>query len=109
MTTLEAIATARRLARYCRERAETSGRWRVWSDRALLLESAAADMEREMDAHARRAQRPAIALRDRVLTLLADRMPRRSANGADPFGHRRPRTLDRWRARAVPSDGPFAA
>jgi hypothetical protein len=99
MTHLEAITAARRLARYCREQAETSGRWRVWRDRALLLESAAHDMEREAGAR--------LSWPERVRELLEGRRP---AHGADPFGHRRPRTLEPARLRVVRRDeGPGAA
>ena len=95
MTHLEAISAARRLARYCRDQAETSGRWQVWRDRALLLESAAHDMEREAGAR--------LAWPERVRELLEGRRPAHD-NGADPFGHRRLRTLEPARLRLVRRD-----
>ncbi|HEX6938607.1 MAG TPA: hypothetical protein VF158_04295 [Longimicrobiales bacterium] len=80
-----------------------------WRTRALLmgLQTVAAELEAaeaERDPAARR-ERAGDSVTDRIRELLEDRRP-----AADPFGHRRPRTLDPARLRVVRrDDGPGAA
>lgn len=86
MTTQEAVNMARQLAEHFRGRAD-GRRWRVWSDRARLLESAAADMAAEERAEREKQERDR-EIRERLRALLA-RMRPADPVMAGPFVRRR--------------------